>query len=166
MTRNVLASCLVLSVVLNLVALGFFIGKRVEHVPIHTAFGEGAGISHVLKPLEEARRTEILQELRPRLGEMRNMYRDLATKQRRVRTAATSLNYDVEAFRASLGEFNEAHSKARRELNDVLAIAMSRLTAAERKAVFEKAMPASRIRAARDARLESRPRPARSDDSR
>lgn len=158
MTRNVLLSCLVVSVILNLVAVGYFFGKRLDRSPLHPAFRDGAGISHVLRPLEEARRSEILEELRPQFGEMREVYRDLAARQRDLHAVATSSNYDAEELRESLERFNEVKDEARNKADEALLQAMSKLTDAERRTIFEKAMPARRIRDMREEHRERRPR--------
>lgn len=161
MTRNVLLTCLVVSIVLNLVAVGYFFGKRLDRSPLHPAFRDGAGITHVLMPLEEARRSEILEELRPQFGEMRKVYRNLAATQRDLHAVATSSNYDAEELRESLERFNEVRDEARNKADKTLLQAMSKLTEAERKTVFEKAMPARRIRDMREERWERQPRQPR-----
>ena len=167
MTRNVLLACLVVSVVLNLIALGYVIGQKVDSVPFTRAITDVSGISHILRPLEDERRTEIIQELRPHLTRTREMYREVDAAQRLIYTAATSSEYDSENFRRSLRHYNDVRNKVRETNDNALTVAMSKLTPAERRSVFEKAMPARRIRDMRGERMDRRssnqrpPRPQR-----
>ena len=133
MSRKTLGICLVVSVLVNLVVIGFLLGQHT----IQPSLGDVSGISHMLRPLEEEQIKKLLRELKPSFQKLRGVYPEVRKAQRDVYLTATAPEYDAKGFEQALNQFNALRDKARDENDRALVLTLSKLSEAERKRVIE-----------------------------
>lgn len=136
-TRRWLWRALVLSLSINLLVAGIFIGSKWTHEGRHAHHARDHGLMGFTKSMDGERR-QVIQELAKVHRERgRALRKEVRSKQRAAMELLKAEPYDREAFVAALDDALKERADARRELTEQFVGMIDQLTDEERRAYAE-----------------------------
>ena len=154
-SKLALVIALVVSVALNLVAIGMFLGSQAGPRPEMHRVDPVFGMRRLLGDLPEQRARELAPLYRAYLGAMRPRFREIRGTQEALRTAMLADPLDEAALRAALKSFEAQLSGSQRASQDAFIALAAELTVNERRQLGGKHEQAPRALAAeRPTRIE------------
>ncbi len=136
-SKLALVIALMVSVALNLVAIGMFLGSQAGPRPEMHRVDPVFGMRRLLGDLPEQRARELAPLYRAYLGAMRPRFREIRGTQEALRTAMLADPLDEAALRAALKSFEAQLSGSQRASQDAFIALAAELTVNERRQLVE-----------------------------
>ncbi len=136
-TKRALVIALVVSVALNLLAVGMFLGRQAGPRPEMQRVDPVFGMRRLLGDLPEERAQALAPLYREYFAAMRPRFKEIRSTQEALRQAMLTEPLDEPGLRAALQSFESQLSSSQRATQDAFIALAAELTLAEREQLVE-----------------------------
>lgn len=136
-TKRALVIALVVSIALNLVAVGIFLGRQAGPRPEMHRIDPVFGMRRLLGNLSEKRAEELAPLYRQYFSAMRPRFKEIRGTQEALRSAMLTEPLDEPGLRAALESFDAELSSSQRAIQDAFIALAAELSLSERQQLVE-----------------------------